>query len=570
MSTYTPPPYSNVSGIYRVDDKHSSITLANYDGSARPGELVVSTADYSLWIGNAQGNLTPVTGGSGNGMVAAPLHAVQFNKDGTNFGGSSNFTWNDGTATLFVKGEFQMRGDIIPTVDNVYSLGSSTNSWKELHVAGNTIFIGGIPLSVGSNSMLNYDGNPIVVASPSGNTSIAGDIAITGDMIANAVITSNSVSANIFYGSGAGLSNINYANITGTYGDSNVVTLLANVPGSITASGNITGDYIYGNGAYLTGITGGSSSYSNANVSAYLPVYGGNIAVDVATANSFYLGSNTSPGSYFISADSTGVSLGETSAQYVSVTSSGVEISGTAGITIGSFSSGLINVVSAINLGANGNVAIGGGVSGQVLSTDGFGNLHWINNGGNGSAYGNSDVAAFLPLNTANVSGNFFIGDGSLLSNINVANIVGEYSNANVSAYLPVYGGNLLTDTSVANTVVLGNATTSVNQYTWITAMTSSTANANLFTVSANSISSINFGITATSGNNRQVSKILAVALGNSFNYTEYGSLSIGSLLGNFFVDVISGNLILQVQPFTSANVHYSVIMDYDYDLHGI
>ena len=72
-----------------------------------------------------------------------------------------------------------------------------------------------------------------------------------------------------------------------------------------------------------------------------------------------------------------------------------------------------------------------------------------------GSDYGNANVANYLPtfsgnltsLNTistsGNISGNYFIGDGSQLTGISAGNIVGSYSNANVAAYLPIYTGNV-------------------------------------------------------------------------------------------------------------------------------
>ena len=66
MST-TPPPYANIAGIYTVIDKHQSVTKAGYDGSARPGQLVVDTSDYTLWIGNSAGNLNAITSGGGGG-----------------------------------------------------------------------------------------------------------------------------------------------------------------------------------------------------------------------------------------------------------------------------------------------------------------------------------------------------------------------------------------------------------------------------------------------------------------------------------------------------------------------
>ena len=47
--------------------------------------------------------------------------------------------------------------------------------------------------------------------------------------------------------------------------------------GNLSVSGNVSGQYFIGNGAFLTGISAGSS-YSNANVANYLPTYAGNIS----------------------------------------------------------------------------------------------------------------------------------------------------------------------------------------------------------------------------------------------------------------------------------------------------
>lgn len=66
----TPPPYADITGIYTTDDKHQAISRADYDGSAKPGQLVVDTADYSLWVGDDTGALNPV-GGGGGGIATA-------------------------------------------------------------------------------------------------------------------------------------------------------------------------------------------------------------------------------------------------------------------------------------------------------------------------------------------------------------------------------------------------------------------------------------------------------------------------------------------------------------------
>jgi len=57
----TPPPYDNITGITRAVMKdNAQETLANYDGNARPGELVVDQTTSIVYVGNAAGELTAV------------------------------------------------------------------------------------------------------------------------------------------------------------------------------------------------------------------------------------------------------------------------------------------------------------------------------------------------------------------------------------------------------------------------------------------------------------------------------------------------------------------------------
>lgn len=70
-----PPPYANVTGISRAVMKDSpQESFANYNGNARPGELVVNldVSPPTLYIGNSLGNLNQVTG-NGGGNASLPL-----------------------------------------------------------------------------------------------------------------------------------------------------------------------------------------------------------------------------------------------------------------------------------------------------------------------------------------------------------------------------------------------------------------------------------------------------------------------------------------------------------------
>jgi len=66
-----PPPYDNITGISRAVMKdNAQVTLANYNGNARPGELVVDQTTDQVYIGNSSGALTQIAAGIGNGGVS--------------------------------------------------------------------------------------------------------------------------------------------------------------------------------------------------------------------------------------------------------------------------------------------------------------------------------------------------------------------------------------------------------------------------------------------------------------------------------------------------------------------
>lgn len=125
------------------------------------------------------------------------------------------------------------------------------------------------------------------------------------------------------------------------------------------------------------------------------------------------------------------------------------------------------NFEGITNLGDIGNVVILGGSSGQVLATDGTGNLSWTAagaGGGGGSADigGTSSQVQFndagsfagstnLTFNktTGTLSATLFAGSGANLTNIPGANIAGNIPNANITTLLQV--GNSVNITGSAN-----------------------------------------------------------------------------------------------------------------------
>ena len=90
-----PPPYANITGISRAAMKdNAQITVQNYNGVARPGELVVDQITDNLYVGNINGNLTLVGFGSGLSTPTA------FNPQFTDASGTTAGTTVTGSYTL--------------------------------------------------------------------------------------------------------------------------------------------------------------------------------------------------------------------------------------------------------------------------------------------------------------------------------------------------------------------------------------------------------------------------------------------------------------------------------------
>jgi hypothetical protein len=68
---------------------------------------------------------------------------------------ASQSIYGNSNVKSYLTGGFD--GNIIPSANAVYSLGSITNQWKELFVSNSTIYIGGVPISTDSQGNVNID-----------------------------------------------------------------------------------------------------------------------------------------------------------------------------------------------------------------------------------------------------------------------------------------------------------------------------------------------------------------------------------------------------------------------------
>jgi hypothetical protein len=90
-----PPPYDNITGISRAVMKdNAQETIGDYNGVARPSELVVDQLTQNLYVGNTNGNLNLIAFGSG---VSTP---TAFNPQFTDASGTTAGTIATASYTL--------------------------------------------------------------------------------------------------------------------------------------------------------------------------------------------------------------------------------------------------------------------------------------------------------------------------------------------------------------------------------------------------------------------------------------------------------------------------------------
>jgi hypothetical protein len=216
-------------------------------GTVSSTQSVTAGNLYSLGLVNSVGTVTAPFF-VGNGAFLTGITAV------TSYGNANvNLLLSTGT------------GNVLPAGNNTFNLGSATSQWKDLYVSNATIYMNSVPLTVGAGNVLSVGGQPVLTNNSTTSVTTTGNIqgaliTATGNVQAGNLRTTGSVTAT---------GTINGGNLS----TGGAVVAIGNVSGgNVNAAGNLTGTYILGNGAFLTGV---ASSYGNADVETYLPTYTG-------------------------------------------------------------------------------------------------------------------------------------------------------------------------------------------------------------------------------------------------------------------------------------------------------
>ena len=242
----------------------------------------------------------------------------------------------------------------------------------------------------------DFDGSTVIW----GEIAQAGNISVTSIQRGNSNVTIADLGANITVGVG-GVANVAVFTTTGQQ-----------ILGAVSATGNVTGSFILGNGSQLTGLP---ATYANSNVAAYLLTNTANIAAGNISATGNVTGGNIVTGG-IISTSGNIASQGTISATGNIVTT---------GLFVGNFQGNV-----------TGNFVIPGANTQVVFNTN-----------------GNADATAGMTFDTNGP--NLFTVQGTISSQGNV--VAGNITTGNVvTATGNVTGGNLRTAGLVTAT---GNVT---------------------------------------------------------------------------------------------------------------
>lgn len=251
---------------------------------------------------------------------------------------------------------------------------------NDLSFQGNLVYIDVQNNRVGVKTSTPQDDFNVIGTANVANVRITSATA-NGIFVANAAklaVTSNNLQFNGTTLTLIGTANVTNVDVSGNISTAgNIGTGNINISGQVTAVGNISGN----------------------NISAVGTVSAGNVLATGNVSGNNMVATGTVEGTAL---DITGSAIISVSANIANIVLSGTAISADTGI---------------LDLGSNANVSITGGAADFVLSTDGAGNLIWIDGANIVGALGNLSISN-TTISTALVDGNITLtptGNGTVI-----------------------------------------------------------------------------------------------------------------------------------------------------------
>jgi hypothetical protein len=587
---------ANVTGQVAFAEIANSVNGANVIGpvnsvNALVSDVVISGGEngYVLQT-DGTGNLSwtaQTGGGGGNGTPGGSNTDIQYNNAGT-FGGTPGFTFNNITGIMTVpnvnvtynitSSTANINGTLNATTANVITL-NATNNVNAVNLTGRlTTGIQPNITSLGTLTNLN-------VVGPANLGSVS-DLTITGGTVGYVLSTNGTGGLSWIQASGTpgGINeqlqfnnNGSFAGIPTTTWDGSLLTLgdvsQLSIGGGtngyvLTTDGSGGLTWAQGGGGGIPGGTdtevqfnsagnfAGNTGFTFNSVTGVLTTPNATVSGSISIVNNANVTGNVRTGNLTVT---TKTNLGNVGNINIAGGSNGylLQTNGSGNLVWapppggnglpggnntqlqfnlnGEFG-GIPTVTwngSTLGLGDASNVNIGGGEPGYILSTDGSGDLSWIES--TSSAGGANTQIQF------NDSGHFG-------------------GNTNFT-YNHVTGTVNLVGNMVANSLTLG---TGLNQF-WTAKVFSATTTGEglqqLLAISAANISGLEFTIVATdaSAGLRQITKSTVVYYAGNVNYNEYSQLFVGGPVGDYSIAYNAGYIILYVTPETMNTVTYKM-----------
>lgn len=603
-------------------------TAQNDAFTGATGEITVNTSNNSIRVHDdgqqggyelLRADLTNLSVPLPAGQPAGNTTEVQFNVAGA-FTAQAGFTF-DPAANLLSAPNLAItetvQSNLNPNLDLTYSLGNLTNRWSELFVGNVTAnAVVTETFEATGNATFNGDmfvaGNMLVAGSTFGgdDSTVTGNLAVTGNITApfanidvanigtlnvdNLVIANLAATALLNGNSNVvvvpnaevtissnGIANIIRVDETGTRFErtsnfaGNVVlsqhtevSALANlhIPGGLPGQAITTdglGNLVWANAGGGGGISGG---FANGMTEGMIPVADGNINFMVGGTPDIVVFTNK--GANF---------NGETD---FAGNVTAVDIAATGNINAFSFTAE--SKITTVDFAANGNVSLGnvadveilGGTTGQVLQTDGAGNLFWVDLPSS-TGFANGTSGANIPVADGNI--NFTVGGiantlvlSPVLTKINTdtdiygtANIAGEIlgaGNANIALNIAA-GGNITSggNGTFVGTVTAGNLTTAgdVTARNGIYSGNVAVA-ANLSALNGTFTNNVTAVNTTLSGNLKANTGNIVADLRVGGNTTTIGTSF--SAAANVTGNVTSGNVVTGIVTANTANFAGNIV----------
>ena len=373
---------------------------------------------------------------------------------------------------LNVIGTTWVTGNILPTANVTYNLGSPTNKFKSAYFSGNTVYIGSESMGVDTNGTWLFTSNGATVSLGINATFNPASVNASGNIIAGAI----------------------YSGIIGNVNTALTGTLQTAAQPNITSVGTLTSLNVTGN-VLASSLTGTLTTASQTAITQIGTLVGlnvsGNVTTNILNAPTIYANNYVSAGAVYSPI------IGNTGTTLVGTLSTAAQPNITSvGILTGLNVSG--NISSAVNntnlLNSSGNViantvsayALGGIITtasqtnitqvGTLTSLNVTGNVLATNLTGTLTTANQSAITQVGTLAGLNVSGNV---------TTNVLNAPLVYANTYVSAgavYAPTIGNTGAVLTGTLSTAAQTNIT-SVGSLNTLNVLGNTTIGGNLFVV---------------------------------------------------------------------------------------